>query len=333
MRTFIIAEIGVNHNGSIKIAKKLITAAKKNGADAVKFQSYISSELVSKSAELAIYQRKGVRKNSMLLMLKKYELSKKNQLLLFKFCKKIKIEFMSSAFDLESLNFLTAKLKLKKLKVPSGEINNFPYLIELAKKRKKVILSTGMSSLKEIKKAIKILNINGLSKKKITILHCNTAYPTPMKDVNLKSINFLKKKIKTEVGYSDHSSGIEVAIAAVALGATVIEKHLTLNRNLKGPDHLSSILPSELKQMILSIRNIEIALGVSNKPVTRSEKKNIKYVRKSIVAKVKIFKGEKFKALNITTKRPGNGISPLLWNKILKLKAKKNFEQDELIKL
>ena len=333
MKTFIIAEIGVNHNGSIKIAKKLIMAAKKYGANAVKFQSYISNELVSKSAELAIYQRKGIKKNSMLLLLKKYELSQKNQLLLFKFCKKIKIEFLSSAFDLNSLNFLTDKLKLKKLKVPSGEITNFPYLVELAKKGKKVILSTGMASLKEIKQAIKILNTNGLSKKKITILHCNTAYPTPMKDVNLKSIDFLKKKLKTEIGYSDHSPGIEVAIAAVALGASVIEKHLTLSRNLIGPDHLSSILPSELKHMISSIRNIEIALGDENKPVTSSERKNIKYVRKSIVAKIEIFKGEKFKTSNISTKRPGNGISPLLWNKVLKLKAKKNFKPDELIKI
>ena len=266
-------------------------------------------------------------------MLKKYEITKKTQTILYKYCKKLKIQFISSAFDIESLKYLTKNLKVNTLKVPSGEITNLPYLIEIAKAKKKTIISTGMSNLFEIKRTIKVLNKNGLSSKKIILLHCNTAYPTPMEDVNLKNINYLKKYFKTDVGYSDHTLGIEVAIAAVAMGASVIEKHVTLDRSFKGPDHSSSILPSELKRMVLAIQNIEKAIGKKNKTVTQSEKKNIKLVRKSIVAKKNIEKGEKFNLSNITTKRPGSGLSPFLWHKVLQLKAKRNYKEDDLIKL
>lgn len=333
MKTFIIAEIGVNHNGKIDLAKKLIKIAKNSGADAVKFQSYISKDLVSKKAKLASYQKKKVKHNSMLTMLERYELKKKDQKFLFKYCKKANIEFISSAFDLSSLDFLANELNLKRLKVPSGEITNLPYLKELAKTKKPIILSTGMANTAEIQRALKVLKNNGVKNNMISILHCNTAYPTPINDSNLKSIPFLKKKFKLKVGFSDHTIGMEAALAAVTLGANIIEKHLTLNKKLIGPDHASSMTPNEFKNMVLSIRKVELCLGKKNKPVTKSEKKNIKFVRKSIVAKKTILKGEKFNHQNLTTKRPGTGISPFLWNKVLKLKAKKNFKQDELIKI
>jgi len=331
MKTFIIAEIGVNHNGSIQLAKKMIKTAKSCGADAVKFQSFVASNLVSNKARLANYQKKSFHKNSMIELLKKYELSAKEQITLYKYCKKIKIEFLSSAFDNESLDFLISKIKVKKIKIPSGELNNLPLLIEIARAKKTTFLSTGMANLKEIKKAIKILNKNGLKKSKITILHCNSAYPTPMKDANLRSIIFLKKKLGMKVGYSDHTLGLVSPLAAVTLGAEVIEKHFTLNRKLKGPDHSTSLMPKEFKQMISFIRNIEKGLGAYNKIVTKSEKPNINFVRKSIVAKKNILKGEKFETSNLTTKRPGDGISPFKWNKVLGLKALKNFKKDELI--
>ena len=331
MKTFVIAEIGVNHNGSIQLAKKMIKIAKFCGADAVKFQSFIASNLVSNKARLANYQKKSFHKDSMIDLLKKYELTYKTQIILYKFCKKIKIEFLSSAFDEESLDFLISKLKVEKIKIPSGELNNLPLLVRIAKAKKTTFLSTGMANLKEIKTAIKILNKNGLKKSKLTIMHCNSAYPTPMKDANLRSIIFLKKKLGMKTGYSDHTLGLESPIAAVTLGAEVIEKHFTLNKKLKGPDHSTSLMPKEFKQMISYIRNIEKGLGVYSKIVTKSEKVNINFVRKSVVAKKNILKGEKFKISNITTKRPGHGISPFQWNKVLGQKALKNFKKDELI--
>ena len=331
MNTFVIAEIGVNHNGQVQLAKKMIKIAKNCGANAVKFQSFKASNLVSKKARLANYQKKSFHKDSMIDLLKKYELSEDEQIILYNYCKKIKIEFLSSAFDDESLNFLITSLKIKKIKILSGELNNLQLLIKIAKANKTTFLSTGMANLKEIKKAIKILNKNGLKKKKLIILHCNSAYPTPMRDANLRSIPFLKKKLGMKVGYSDHTLGLESSIAAISLGAIVIEKHFTLNRKMKGPDHSTSLMPQELKQMISYIRNIEKGLGVFNKVITKSEKVNIKFVRKSVVAKKNIRKGEKFKTSNLTTKRPGNGISPFKWNKVLRLKASKNFKKDELI--
>ena len=333
-KIFIIAEIGINHNGNILLAKKLIREAKKSGADAVKFQSYISNELVTENLSLANYQKRGNKKNTKILqILKKCELSQKNQINLYKYCKRLNINFISSAFDIKSLKFLYKNLKLKTLKVPSGELTNLPYIVELAKSKKKIILSTGMSTNLEIEKTLKILQKFGLSKKNITLLHCNTASPTPMRDVNLSVLGKLREKFKVKVGYSDHTVGIEVALAAAALGATVIEKHFTLNKNSKGPDHLASTEPKKFKTMVKLIRNIEIAQGISEKKATQSEKINMKFARKSIVASKKILKGKKFSTKNITTKRPGNGISPMMWFKVLKMKSKKNFKKDELIKI
>lgn len=333
MKTFIIAEIGVNHNGSITLAKKMIKAAKASGASAVKFQSFISNNLVTSKANLANYQKKNSKEKKMISLLKKFELSKRDQIDLFNYCKRLKIEFMSSAFDIESLNFLVSELKLKKIKIPSGELTNVPLLIDIAKKNRLTFLSTGMSNFNEIEQIIKILTKNGLNKKKIVILHCNSAYPTPFNDANLRSILFLRNKFNLKLGYSDHTLGIESAVAAVALGAIVIEKHFTLNKKFKGPDHSSSLNPQEFKVMIESIRNVEKSLGTYGKSITKSEKENMRFVRKSIVAKKNIFKGERFKISNITTKRPGNGISPLNWFKVLNRKATKNFKKNDLIKL
>ena len=333
MKTFIIAEIGVNHNGSITLAKKMIKAAKASGASAVKFQSFISNNLVTSKANLANYQKKNSKEKKMISLLKKFELSKRDQIDLFNYCKRLKIEFMSSAFDIESLNFLVSELKLKKIKIPSGELTNVPLLIDIAKKNRLTFLSTGMSNFNEIKQIIKILTKNGLNKKKIVLLHCNSAYPTPFNDANLRSILFLRNKFNLKLGYSDHTLGIESAVAAVALGALVIEKHFTLNKKFKGPDHSSSLNPQEFKVMIESIRNVEKSLGTYGKSITKSEKENMRFVRKSIVAKKNIFKGERFKISNITTKRPGNGISPLNWFKVLNRKAIKNFKKNDLIKL
>ena len=333
MKTFVIAEIGVNHNGSILLAKKMIRAAKASGASAVKFQSFVTDDLVTNKIKLANYQKKKSKEKRMITFLKKYELSKQNQIHLFNYCKKLKIEFMSSAFDNESLNFLTSKLKVKRIKIPSGELTNLPLLINIAKKNRLTYLSTGMSNPNEISQAIGILRKYGLSKENIILLHCNSAYPTPVNDANLRSILFLKNKFNLKLGYSDHTLGIEAAIAAVALGALVIEKHFTLDKKLKGPDHLSSLTPKEFKKMVQSISNIEKGLGTYDKVISKSEKENIKFSRKSIVAKKKIIKGEKFRVTNITTKRPGNGISPLNWFKVLNRKAIKNFKKDDLIKI
>jgi len=333
-KTYIIAEAGINHKGSYKIAKNFIKQAKKCGADAIKFQSFIAENVVTSTLALAKYQKENINKKiKMIEMIRKYELSQSDQMALLKYSKKLEIDFISSAFDLESLNFLITKLKLKILKIPSGEITNLPYLIKAAKFKKKVILSTGMSNQKEIYEAIKILTSNGLKKQNITLLHCNTSYPTPMKDVNLRVIKELEKKFKIKVGYSDHTLGAEVAIASVGIGAKVIEKHFTLNKKWEGPDQSSSLNPQEFTYMVKSIRNIDIAQGTYKKKMTNSESKNIIFARKSIVASQNIKVGERFSLHNIVVKRPGNGISPMQWFKVLKLKAKKNFKKDDLIKI
>jgi len=334
-KTFIIAEAGVNHNGSISIAKKLIDAASNAGADAVKFQSFFADSLVSENAPKAAYQKETTNKNeNQYQMLKKLELNEKAHVDLIKHCKRKKISFISSPFDIESINLLE-KLGLTTIKIPSGEITNYPYLRALGKLNKKVLLSTGMSNNNEIMNALQTLMKFGTNKHKITLLQCNTQYPSPFKDANLNVIPYMKKKYGVSVGYSDHTPGIEASIAAVALGATVIEKHFTLNKNMKGPDHKASIEPEELKSLVKCIRNIEFALGNSGKIkcATDSEKINKNIVRKSIFASNNISKGEMFSESNITTKRPGTGLSPMLWGGIIGKKAKRYFIKGEMISL
>ena len=330
---FIIAEAGVNHNGSLKIAKKLIKVASNAGANAIKFQTFKAKNITSKYSIKAKYQKINDRKNiNQLEMLKKLEMSKKMHLECIRECKKRNIKFMSSCFDLEGASFLK-KLRVDVFKIPSGEINNLLLLKLVGSFKKKVILSTGMSNLNEIRKAINILVKSGTKKNNITVLHCNTEYPSPFKDLNLNAINFLKEKLKISIGYSDHSLGVEVPIAVAALGSTVIEKHFTLSRKLKGPDHTCSLEPNELSFMIKSIRNVENALGVKKKLITNSEKKNLRIVRKSICAKTKIKKGEKFSLNNLITLRPGNGISPMRILTIIGKKSKYNFKENQQIKL
>ncbi len=332
-RVIIIAEIGCNHNGKFNQAVKLIKRAKRAGADYAKFQLFNSDEVITKNAPKANYAIKNSKKNqSQYEMQKKLELSFNIHKKLKKICEKHKIKYLSSAFDVESLNLLK-KLKLGIIKVPSGEINNVLYLKHLSSFNTKVILSTGMSSLKEIKNAINILKNGRIKKNNITLLQCNTEYPSPYKDVNLKAMKNMKKIFNLKVGLSDHTLGIEVPIAAAALGAEVIEKHFTLDRNLQGPDHRASLIPDEFKKMVRSIRNIEEALGKPKKELTKSEKKNIKIVRKSLVASKLISKGEKFTKDNVSVKRPGTGIPANDYFKILGKFAKKKIYKDQFIKL
>ena len=329
----VIAEAGPNHNGKIRLAYKLVDIAKKCGANFVKFQTSVSENHISKFAKKAVYQLKNTSRNkSQLEMSKKMTLSFNDFKLLNKYCKRKKINFLSTPFDQESIDFLK-KFKMKYYKIPSGEITNLPYLIKIAKLRKKILLSTGMSNINEISKAINILNLNGTPKKNITVLQCNTEYPTPLKDVNLKAMKMMKKRFGVNVGYSDHTLGIEASLAAVALGAKVIEKHFTLNKNLPGPDHKASITEKELKNLVTGIRKIELALGKDKKYPTESEKKNLFIARNSIVASKDIKKGQKFTKENLAIKRPGYGISPMKYFKILGKKAKKNFIPDELVKI
>ncbi|MDH6458378.1 N,N'-diacetyllegionaminate synthase [Fusobacterium sp. PH5-7] len=330
-KVFIIAEAGVNHNGSLKLAKKMVEKAVEAKVDAIKFQTFISENVVSKNAKKAEYQVKNteIRKETQLEMVKKLELSFNDFIELKEYCNIKNIEFLSTPFDLESIEFLK-KLGMKIWKVPSGEITNLPYLRKIAEVADEIILSTGMSDLCEISKAVEILKKEN---KKILILHCNTEYPTPMEDVNLRAMELLKEKFNVEVGYSDHTLGIEVPIAAVALGARIIEKHFTLDKNMEGPDHKASLEPGELKKMVTGIRNIEEALGKKQKEVTESEKKNKDIARKSIVAKKNIKKGEIFTEENLTVKRPGNGISPMQWDEVIGKISIRNFEEDELIEI
>ncbi len=331
MSIFVIAEAGVNHNGSLELAKKLVDTAKDSGADCVKFQTFISKNIVSKNAVKADYQKKQTKtEESQQDMLKKLELSFDDFVELNQYCSEKNIEFLSTAFDFDSIDFLNS-LGISRWKIPSGEITNLPYLIKIAQLNKPVILSTGMSTMNDIKKAIFALKENGSGE--ITVLHCTTEYPTPFNEVNLKAMLSINKEFGVKVGYSDHTRGIEVPIAAVALGATVIEKHFTLNRNMEGPDHRASLEPGELKAMVDSIRNIESALGDGIKQPTESEKKNMIVARKSIIAKRDIKKGETLTEDNLTVKRPGDGISPMEWFDVLGTVAIRYFQEDELIEL
>jgi N,N'-diacetyllegionaminate synthase len=333
-RTLIIAEAGVNHNGSTDMAKQLIDVAAEAGVDYVKFQTFKADNLVTKNAKKAEYQQQNMADagDSQYQMLKKLELSKEQHYELIDYCKQCSVKFLSTAFDLESIEFLSS-LNLGLWKIPSGEITNYPYLKRIARENQPVILSTGMSTIDEIRAAINVLVEHGADKQQITVLHCNTQYPTPMEDVNLLAMQTIAKEIDVKVGYSDHTLGIEIPIAAVALGATVIEKHFTLDKTMEGPDHKASLEPDELKAMVIAIRNIEKALGSSEKTVSASEGENKNIARKSIVAAKFIAKGEKLTEENLTVKRPGNGVSPMKWEEIIGKTAVRNFEEDELIVL
>ena len=333
-KTIIIAEAGVNHNGSMEMAKKLIDVAADAGTDYVKFQTFIAEKLVTKIAKKAEYQQKNTRSNdSQFEMLKKMELTQEQHFELIDYCEQKGVNFFSTAFDMESVEFLS-KLNLDLWKIPSGEITNYPYLKRIAQEKQPVILSTGMSNIADIRNAIAVLLKNGVNKSQLTILHCNTQYPTPFQDVNLHAMQAIAREFGVNVGYSDHTLGIEIPIAAVALGATVIEKHFTLDRTMEGPDHKASLEPQELKAMVSAIRNVEQALSGSGlKEVSLSEQKNMDIARKSIVAACNIKKGATFTAENITVKRPGNGISPMRWEEILGQAATKDFKEDELIVL
>jgi N,N'-diacetyllegionaminate synthase len=329
MKALIIAEAGVNHNGSLRLAKKLVDAAKKAKADYVKFQSFNHEKLTTKNAPKAEYQKSNSKKKqTQSSMLKSLELSKSEQINLIKYCKKKKIKFLCTAFDEENLQFLI-KEGIDYIKIPSGEITNLPFLKFIKKKQKKILLSTGASNIKDIANALKILN----NKKKITILHCNSAYPTPTEDINLNSLRAIKEKFNCAVGLSDHSLSLVAPSCAVAIGATVIEKHFTLNRKFKGPDHKSSLEPNDLSIMIKNIREIENSLGKKEKIVTKSEKKNRDIIRKSIVASTDIKKGDRFSLKNLAFKRPGYGISPMHVKKVLGKRSKKHFKKDDFIKL
>lgn len=331
MAVFIIAEAGVNHNGSIENAKKLIDMAAIAGADAVKFQTFQTENLVCRNAQKASYQIETTdKKESQFQMLKKLELSESMHRELIEYSNKRSIMFLSTPFDIESA-YMLKKIGVKVFKIPSGEITNLPYLRVIAELGEKIILSTGMSSLDEVMDAVEILKKNGSND--ISVLHCNTEYPTPMQDVNLRAMITLQEKLQLPVGFSDHTRGIEIPIAAVALGAEIIEKHFTLDRNMEGPDHKASLEPEELKKMVEAIRNVENALGNGIKKPSQSELKNREIVRKSIVAKIEIREGETFSEKNITTKRPGNGISPMLWDKVIGKQAKHKYSMDEMIEL
>ena len=331
MKTIIIAEIGVNHNGSKKMAFKLIDAAKKAGADIAKFQTAVPNNVMIKKAKKAKYQIQNSKDTeSQIEMAKKIHLKLKDFVDIKNYCKKKKIKFLSSPFDDESLKQLKV-LNVNTFKIPSGEITNIPFLKKISQLKRKIILSTGMASDYEIKKALKILLKFGTKKKNITLLQCNTAYPTPFRDANLKLIQKYAQKFKIDVGYSDHTTGIEVPIAAVALGAKIIEKHFTLSKKLLGPDHKASLNPREFTLMVKCIRNIEKSLLLVRKP-TKSERANIVIARKSIVTIKEIKKGEFFSQDNLAIKRPGNGMSPYLWDKVIGKKAKKNYSADIQIK-
>ena len=332
--TIIIAEAGVNHNGSLELAKELVRKAVDAGVDYIKFQTFKTEKCISKKAKKADYQAINTMNSaeSQFDMVKRLELSQEDHFELVELCNDFNVKFFSTAFDLDSIDFLHS-LNIGLWKIPSGEITNYPYLKKIASFHEPVILSTGMCELSDIKAAIDVLMNEGLKKSQITVLHCNTEYPTPYQDVNLKAMHEIKEKFDVEVGYSDHTEGIEVPIAAVALGAAVIEKHFTLDRNMAGPDHKASIEPDELKQMVASIRNIEQAMGTGHKKISESERKNIEIARKSIVAACDIKKGDIFTENNLTVKRPGTGISPMRWNEIIGTRAKRDYSEEDLIEL
>ena len=329
--TFIIAEAGVNHNGSLELAKQLVDKAVWAGADRVKFQTFRSESLVSRSAQKAEYQKKTTGSDeSQLEMIRKLELSHQDFIELKDYCLQKGILFLSTPFDLESIGFL-ASIGMKTWKIPSGELTNYPYLRAIGQRKESIIMSTGMCTMDEVKAAVAVLNRFGTTD--ITLLHCTTEYPAPYDSVNLRAMQTLQKEFGCRVGYSDHTSGIEVPVAAVAMGARVIEKHFTLDRNMEGPDHKASLEPEELREMVRSIRNVEAAFGDGIKRPSEAEMKNMAIARKSIVAACDIKKGELLTEENITTKRPGNGISPMLWDKVIGKKAMRDFAADELIEL
>lgn len=332
-KVLIIAEAGVNHNGNIEFAYRLIDVAVAAGADAIKFQTYRTEKLVTKKAPKADYQKATTNINETQFdMIKKLELDEEAHYRLLDYCNKKKIMFLSSAFDVQSARFLN-KLGLEIFKIPSGEITNIPFLREIGGFNKKVIISTGMADISEIEDALGVLISSGTKKENIFVLHCNTEYPTPFEDVNLKAMLTISDVFHVKVGYSDHTLGIEVPVAAVAIGAKVIEKHITLDKNMEGPDHKTSLEPEELKAMVKAIRNIEKALGDGIKRPSKSELKNKTIVRKSIVAARNIKKGEVFSEDNLAIKRPGTGIPPIRWDKVIGVNAKKNFKKDELIEI
>ena len=328
-RTLIIAEAGVNHNGSAEIARRLVDTAKESGADAVKFQTFKAERIASRFADKAAYQKMNVRgRETHLAMLKRLELSAKDHRDLAEHCQRRGLEFLSSPFDEESADFLE-KIGVRRFKIPSGEITNFPLLSHIGRKRKPVILSTGMATLGEIERALEVLGKAGAEG--VSLLHCVTEYPAPFDEINLRAIHTMKEAFRIPVGYSDHTMGNEIAIAAVALGAEIIEKHFTLDRSLEGPDHKASLEPRELKEMISAIRHVESALGNGRKAPARCEVKNMAVARKSIVASKSINKGEKITPAKIAIKRPGNGIQPQDWQKILGLTVNRKISSDEVI--
>ena len=332
-KTIIIAEAGVNHGGSLDMARRLIDEAAKAGADIVKFQTFRADDLILKDVDKADYQKKCTDPSeSQYDMLKKLELDREAHLGLIRHCKDMGIEFLSTPFDHKSIDML-AEFKRELFKIPSGEITNLPYLRHIGRVAKDIILSTGMANLGEIECALEVLQQVGTSKERITILHCNSEYPTPMEDVNLKAMLTIQNAFGVKVGYSDHTLGIEVPIAAVALGATIIEKHFTLDQTLPGPDHRISLEPEQLKAMVKAIRNIELALGVGMKCASPSELKNRSIVRKSIVALRDIQKGELMTEENVTVKRPGTGISPMRWDELMGYIAPRDFKANEMIEL
>lgn len=331
--TFIIAEAGVNHNGSVDLARQLIDAAASAGADAVKFQTFKTENIVARHAPKAAYQNESTGYGETQYdMLKKLELSPADFKELIRHCRQKNIRFLSTPFDLESIDLLLS-LGMELFKIPSGELTNLPYLRKIGGLGKQVILSTGMANIQEIREALQILISSGTPTEKIALLHCNTEYPTPLQDVNLRAMCTLNKIFGNRVGYSDHTDGIEVPIAAVALGAEIIEKHFTLDRDMAGPDHKASLSPDQLTAMVTSIRNIEKALGGDEKKPSPSELPNRDMARKSIVAATAIHAGEVFTEKNITVKRPGTGISPMQWDSVLGKKAPRSFAEDELIEL
>ena len=332
-RTLIIAEAGVNHNGSLDMAKTLIEKAAEAGVDYVKFQTFKSEKLVSRYATKAEYQKANTQgDDSQLKMLQQLELSHEDHLQLIEHCNRCGVKFLSTAFDLDSIDFLSS-LNLDLWKIPSGEITNLPYLRRIAQKGGQVIMSTGMCTVEDIESAVNVLTNNGTPRENITLLHCNTEYPTPWGDVNLRAMHDIAQRFNLAVGYSDHTQGIEVPIAAVALGATVIEKHFTLDNNLPGPDHKASLEPQQLKAMVDAIRHIELSLGNGVKQISESERKNITIARKSIVAATHISKGELLTEDNLTVKRPGGGISPMQWDEVIGTTATRDYLPDEMISL
>jgi N-acetylneuraminate synthase len=329
-KIYIIAEAGVNHNGNLNLALDLVDIAKIAGADAVKFQTFRAERLVTKTAEKANYQKQTTDKSqNQYEMLKALELSQNDFIRLKEYCDQREIEFLSTPFDIESIYFLNDLVK--RWKVPSGEITNYPYLVEIAKTGKPIILSTGMSTLLEVQQAVSLLQKCGADD--IILLQCNTQYPTQYEDANLNAMMTLKDYFRLAVGYSDHTLGIEIPIAAAAMGASVIEKHFTIDKGLEGPDHRASLEPDELIRMVRCIRNVEKAFGDGKKEPSASEQKNMNIARKSIVAARDIKRGEMFTVDNLTTKRPGTGISPMEWNHVLGQKAIRDFEADELVQI